>query len=368
MRKLLLPLIVIGLGLAHGRAAHAYPQYQLTKGQTCASCHVSPAGGGLLTGNGQVVAEDDPTFGGDGSFLSGKWTPPDWLQLGADARLATGITDPGHGISPAFFPMQADLYARAQHKGLSLNLAGGFRALGDNPAGIFQLHEHYVMWRKDDDKDGFYVRAGHFRPVIGLRLAEHAEAVRQYVNPLYNESYGLGVGWLSGKAEVHATAFVHDPIFGSAEDGDGAAFYGELRAGSKAAIGATGKYAKSSDDTRTLGGLTGKLWLEGAKLLFQGEVDLTHQKFDVGPSRNQLAFDVMTSYFLKPAWRVDLITGAFQEDLHLAKSDRESVSVNVSWSATAHIEVGFLSRVQTIGFGDGGQTSSWALLMGHYRM
>lgn len=367
MRTLLL-LVVVGLGLVPARAAHAYPQYQLSQGQTCASCHVSPAGGGLLTPNGQIVAEDAPTFGGDGSFLSGKWTPPDWLQLGADVRLAAGTTNPGHGFGPAVFPMQFDLYARAQHQGVSLNLAGGLRALGDNPAGIFQLHDHYVMWRKDDDKDGLYVRAGHFRPVLGLRLAEHAEAVRQYVNPLYNESYGLGVGWLSGKAEVHATAFVHDPIFGSAEDGDGAAIYGELRAGGKAAVGASGRYAKGPDDTRTLGGLTGKLWLEGAKLLFQGEIDLTHQAFAVGPSRNQLAFDVMGSYFLKPAWRVDVIAGAFQEDLHLAKSDRESVSVNVSWSLWAHAELAFLSRVQTIGFGDGGQTSAWALLMAHYRM
>jgi hypothetical protein len=223
------------------------------------------------------------------------------------------------------------------------------------------------MWRKDDDKDGLYVRVGHFRPIIGLRLAEHAEAVRQYVNPLYNESYGLGVGYLSAKGEVHATAFVHDPIFGSAEDGDGGAIYGELRAGGKASLGATGKYSKATGDTRTMGGLTGKLWLESANLLVQGEVDLTHQQL-TGISRNQLAFDVMGSYFLKEAWRIDLITGAFQEDLHLAKSDRESVSVNVNWNIRAHTELGLLTRVQTIGFGSGGQTSSWALVMVHYRL
>lgn len=368
MRRSIIAFAVVALAVLHARAAHAYPQYQLSEGQTCASCHVSPAGGGLLTPNGQMVAEDGATYGGDGTFLSGKWTPPDWLQLGADVRAAAGMIDPGHGIEAAAYPMQFDLYARAQHNGLSLNLAAGLRSLGENVAGIAQLHEHYVMWRKDDDKDGLYVRVGHFRPVLGLRLAEHAEAVRQYVNPLYNESYGLGVGWLSAKAEVHATGFVHDPIFGSAEDGDGAALYGEVRAGAKAAFGVSGRYAKGGGDTRTLGGVTGKLWFEGAKLLFQGELDVTHQKFDAGPARNQLAFDVMGSYFVKPAWRVDVIAGAFQEDLHLADSDRESVSVNLAWKLWAHAELGFLSRVQTIGFGSGGETSYWTLLMGHYRM
>ncbi len=37
------------LVLSMGRAAHAYPQLQFSTGNaTCAQCHVSPGGGGLI--------------------------------------------------------------------------------------------------------------------------------------------------------------------------------------------------------------------------------------------------------------------------------------------------------------------------------
>ena len=81
--------------------AEAYPQFQFSSGTTrCSQCHFSPAGGGLITAWGRDESGDTISLGGDGAFLHGAWSPPAWLALGADLRLAATRTDRRwHGIS-----------------------------------------------------------------------------------------------------------------------------------------------------------------------------------------------------------------------------------------------------------------------------
>src|SRR6516225_8676416 len=99
--------------LAGERPAAAYPQFQFSSGTNrCSQCHYSPAGGGLLTSWGRDESADTISLGGDGAFLHGLVTPPSWLGIGGDFRLAALSTDVGSpdGADTAFFPMQADLY------------------------------------------------------------------------------------------------------------------------------------------------------------------------------------------------------------------------------------------------------------------
>ena len=101
------------LGFA-GRAS-AYPQFQFSSGTTrCSQCHFDPAGGGLITAWGRDESGDTISRGGDGAFLHGAWTPPSWVALGADVRLAGLYNNAGGYLAPEwlFFPMQADAYAR----------------------------------------------------------------------------------------------------------------------------------------------------------------------------------------------------------------------------------------------------------------
>ena len=47
--------LVLGVAAALtlvGGTAHAYPQFQMSRDQTCTGCHLSPSGGGLLNENG----------------------------------------------------------------------------------------------------------------------------------------------------------------------------------------------------------------------------------------------------------------------------------------------------------------------------
>jgi hypothetical protein len=225
------------------------------------------------------------------------------------------------------------------------------------------------MWRPDGDEPyGAYVRAGHFAPVYGLRLVEHTDYVRRYTsNDLYSEVYGVGGGYVAPAGEVHVTAFVHDPFDQSAERGDGGAIYAELRAGERATVGASGRFASSAEDRRTQGGLTAKLWLERWNLLFMAEGDLIRQTFVAGPSRTALASNLVASYVAARSWRVDVHLGAYQEDLHVRGTDREAVDANLAWFVTPHWELGALSRLELLARGSGGPTNGWLLVQAHYR-
>src|SRR5262249_5473131 len=108
-----LAALVAGALLAWSGEAGAYPQFQFSSGPTrCNQCHYAPAGGGLLTSWGRDEAGDTISLAGDGALLHGAWTPPSWLGLGGDFRLAFIDNDVGGPESPeqAVFPMQLDVY------------------------------------------------------------------------------------------------------------------------------------------------------------------------------------------------------------------------------------------------------------------
>lgn len=370
-----LRILVVGLVLlAVPAVAHAYPQFQLTDAQTCASCHHSPAGGGILAEMGRMTSEDiASTEETSGEFMYGKVPLPSWLELGGDLRGAGGVISAGGSdLWPVGFPMQFDLYGRAATKGVSLNVTAGLRGsaeLDQDPLSFLQSREHYVMYKPEEGGEGYYVRAGKFMPVFGLRLAEHSAYTRRYgQTPLWSESYGVGAGWLSPGLEVHATAFVHDP-FRTVEFGDGGALYAEKRLlDGKATAGVEARYAASDDEARATGGVTGKYWFEGKELLLQGELQVTHQTFDAGDAREQIVGYVQASKKLRQGWLLDLGVGHYDEDLAVQDLDRDAIDANLHWFWRAHVELVLMTRLQTIAFGAGGDTSGWALAQVHYRL
>lgn len=201
--------------------AAAYPQFQFSSGTTrCSQCHFSPAGGGLITSWGRSESGDTISVGGDGSFAHGLWTPPQWLALGADFRLAAIRNDVGGPESPEYdvFPMQADLYSRiAFGDQVSLYIEGGVRgdtgrdesvnSQFDSVADRFISNEHYLMWRQGGT--GPYVRLGRFFAPFGLRFVEHIFYVQRYTGyDLYNETYTLSGGYVGDDTEIHLSAFV----------------------------------------------------------------------------------------------------------------------------------------------------------------
>jgi hypothetical protein len=364
MKSAVVALVVLALA----RIAGAYPQFQLSKDQTCTGCHISPSGGLLLNENGLNVAEAFSTYGGDPAFVHGKLDVPSWLQFGGDLRGGAGLIV-NRGPQGGAFPMQADVYGAAHGHDLTLVATFGFQR-GSTPQTYIASREHWLMWHPgQDENDGVFLRIGRFMPVYGLRFAEHDVYTRRFgQTPLYSETYGVAAAYIEPGWEVHLTGFVHDPLQDSTEPGDGVAGYGEYRFSNIASIGLESRYAQSDAESRLAGGVTAKYWLEVANLLFEGELQAIHQTLPAGANRDQIVSYLMGTWFFKNAWMLDVGVGQFNQDLAVQHLDWESIDANVHWFPTSHLELLITNRIQTFALGAGGVTSGYSILQVHYRL
>ena len=347
--------------------AQAYPQFQLTAGSPrCSNCHIAPAGGGLLSEWGQEEAGDTIARGGDGHFLHGAIDLPEWLQLGGDLRVAALANDTGdsNGTELAAFPMQADLAAHAGTGAWSVTAIVGARGAvrsgsptspanaasevtGPSLGSYVVSREHYVMWKPSDD--GAYVRIGRFAAPYGLRLADHTAYVRRYLGyNLMEETYGVGGGYLGDWFELHATAFVYDPLQGAIRKEAGGALLFEMQPGNIAVIGASARVGVASGDTRIQGGMHAKVWIESTEVMLQGEIDGVHEMLD-GGDRNQLAAYVGPVLIPARGVYTGLAYEAFAEDLAVRGVLRQAAGAWVSVLPRAHWEVMASARAQRIG-------------------
>jgi hypothetical protein len=195
MRAFLVIGVLATLALTGGRA-NAYPQFQLSKDQTCSGCHISPAGGGLLSENGANTAEGLAKWASNPEFMYGKIGTPDWLQLGGDMRSMLGyLQAPQRYLW--WFPMQVDVYAAATKGNFTAYVTAGMRPPQDGNESLTYVwaREYYAMWQQTPGaREGLFVRAGHLMPVFGLRFVEHPMYVRRFgATPVFSETLALAV-------------------------------------------------------------------------------------------------------------------------------------------------------------------------------
>ncbi|MBC8131765.1 MAG: hypothetical protein H7X95_02195 [Deltaproteobacteria bacterium] len=382
--------VAVALGFAcafllfSARTAQAYPQFQFSSGTSrCAQCHYSPAGYGLLTSWGRDESADTISRGGDGAFLHGLWSPPDWLALGGDIRMAALRNDVGGAGSPesAVFPMQAELYGRVAFgdSGVSLYVAGGARS-ATRPAmtgGTVRVvapisREHFLMWKPS--ATGAYVRAGRFYAPFGLRMAEHIYFVRRFTGfNLYEETYNVSGGYLEEDWEVHATAFAKPPaglpvaLQSSGMRGAGGAVYAEKRFASIAGVGLQGRVMVNNEQRLSQGGAVGKVWVEQAKMMVMSEVNLQRRDIVGGAGFNQMvAFFGLTFIPIKGVM-AGIAAERYQEDLRLATTARNAFDLQINLFPWAHCEIFLLGRYQMSGSGRAdGDPGSLGMLQLHY--
>ena len=358
--------------LAFAGSASAYPQFQLVRDQTCSGCHLSPAGGGLLSENGLTNAESLSQWGTAPEFFYRKVPLPSWLALGGDLRGAGGFfVSNKDDRAPVVFPMQAEIYAAATFGAFSLHVTAGARdpQYQNETATLFASREHWVQWQqKPGEGEGWFVRVGRFMPVYGLRFVEHPYYDRRYGGtPLYGETYAAAVEYVDPTWEVHATGFIHDPILpDSVERGNGGTVYGEVRVAPQTSLGAEAKLDITPDDKTTYAGVVAKQAF-GDKLLIQGDVQFVHHKIDAGGVENQLVSTVVGSYFIGPIL-IDLGLNVFHENLAYKLLDQEALDLNAHWFATSHLEVLLTNRFQMLAFGADGESSGYTLVQLHYRL
>jgi hypothetical protein len=355
-----------------GGRAHAYPQFQLSRDQTCTGCHISPAGGSLLTENGLAASEAISRWGTAPEFFYGKIPSPSWLVLGGDLRGATGYVQTPEKLL-ATFPMQFEVYGHATFgSGISLHVDVGSRAseVGKESTTFAWSREHYLMWQqRPGETTGLYVRAGRFMPVFGLRLAEHPTYIRKWGGtPLYGETYGVAAEYIDPRYEVHVTGFLKDPLLDTPEHSNGGAAVGEYRLTPQISVGAEGMYTQSTDDKKFRVGALSRIYLEGPELLLQFEGQFMNQLIVPRGAPKQIIAYLLASRFFGRGYLLDLGLGFFDENIQITQLHREAVDLNFHWFATSHVEAIFTGRFETLAFGAAGPSAGYALLQLHYRL
>ena len=366
-------ILVLALVAAAGRA-EAYPQFQLSTGAVrCNQCHYAPAGGGLINQYGRDEAADTISGGGNGDLLHGLWDPPDWFDLGGDFRGAALVNDAGatEGADVAAFPMMAELYTRFAWRSLSFTLFGGYPGIARNRDPLFLSNvvsrEHYFMWRPQGT--GPYARVGRFFAPYGLRWVEHPSYVRRYLGfDTYEETYNASVGYLKNEWEVHGTFFMPDFLRPVGHQGTGVAVYGEMRLlDDTTVVAAQTRLAFGEEKDRYAVGGVAKYWWEAPKLLFSGEVDLVHERYDlVDATQWQLASWLGATWFPLRGWMFGGALERWDENLSVKDVARDAVSLQAQWFPIAHLEVMLYGRLQLIGAGNGGDPAELLMLQVHY--
>lgn len=354
--------------------ADAYPQFQFGLGSDrCTACHWSPAGGGLLNDLGRDEASSLALLGGDGRFLHGLATPPDWLAVGGDFRFASGVKQlHDQDRELLAFPMQADLYGRATVGPISMNLTVGLNgAARGRTAGLGLLsyvgsRQHYLEYR--NEAQTLTVRGGRFFPVFGSRTQDHTAYSRRYLDQgVLQEPYAVEVGVSRGDWDVFVAGFIGNPIAytGTGPFASGGTAYVE-RVFDVSSLALNARYAQTAEDYRITAGAVGKHWLATPGILLLGELAVGRQSFaGPGDARAQLLAYAQATKFVMPGFMFGATIQRWSPDLFLSAASRNAFQLDAQMFPYAHFELHLLLRAEATG-GDTTTPNLLGLLQLHY--
>lgn len=206
--RFLFAVALFGGVLTAPRSASAYPWMIRHSYTGCATCHVDPSGGGVLTAYGSAQGDFllrtryGASAGDDASpsagFLWGAVHPPEWFLPSGAIRTMALASKAGNGaFSSSLIIMQADLRAAI--------VAGGFRAYASlgvvntdgsaaSLSGGVVSREHWLGWAFGKD-EAFLLRAGRIDLPFGIRQIEHTMFVRQATRTDLNDTQQHGVAF-----------------------------------------------------------------------------------------------------------------------------------------------------------------------------
>ncbi|RYZ69002.1 MAG: hypothetical protein EOP09_08480, partial [Proteobacteria bacterium] len=174
--------------------ASAFPE-MIRKGYpNCTTCHVSPAGGGVLTDYGREISKDVlATWSGakENQFAHGLIPLPEVLKLGGDIRrIQTYIDTPAYKTG-RWFLMQANLEAAVVTSRFTAAASADYDIgnPGTDSDDEWTSRKHYLLGQITDEAS---VRAGLFLKNFGLGVADHTVQIRR------------GIGWDEGSETYNA--------------------------------------------------------------------------------------------------------------------------------------------------------------------
>lgn len=237
------------LSLASVRA-FAFPENTRHGYPSCAACHVSPTGGGVLTPYGRGASEAFMTtwsFEGEAEPDYGYLGIPDWLMLGGDQRgvAYTSRGPDGAFPGPTYIPMELS-GELAVYSPWAPNVVLDVQAGIYGPDRTLEYRRYYLKAMLSPNVG---VRAGRFLPAYGVNTPDHTTITRSALGLGEGaESYNGEAFWLAPKGEV----FV-DAVFGQSSQAylDSPQRVGTLRTDDY--VGGTGRAAVYTDSRSSAG-------------------------------------------------------------------------------------------------------------------
>lgn len=199
--------------------AYSYPELTRHGYTNCTTCHVSPAGGGLLTAYGRELSREIlSTWSRDGEqyFAYGAFktlNESERMLLGGDIRSLQVVRDTPTTRTGRFIVMQADVEAGYNGKKFAVVGSVGRQELrrGMESESRFFSRRHYVLGRLSEKQN---IRIGKFLRFYGLNDPNHNLYIRRDLQLGFDtETYNAEYSFLGENLGFYLTG-----IFGSNDD------------------------------------------------------------------------------------------------------------------------------------------------------
>ncbi len=149
---------------------------------SCATCHYSPTGSGLLTAYGKTMSQElYNSFKNNKNEIPLEEEPP-WWQVGAQFRMMQLLTDTPSIQRARLFPMQTEVMAALSKQKLSIVFSEALWRPIDAENKRLKLYNRN-LYGTYQFNDNWILRIGKFKMGYGLGLPDHTVLTQQ------------GLGW-----------------------------------------------------------------------------------------------------------------------------------------------------------------------------
>ncbi|RYZ52283.1 MAG: hypothetical protein EOP07_19885 [Proteobacteria bacterium] len=285
-------LVTLALALVKTPEAQAFPEMIRKAYPTCTTCHVSPAGGGVLTQYGREISKDVLATWSrekENQFLHGAVTLPQNLLIGGDIRRIQTYVNTPQFKTGKWFLMQANVEAAVVTSKVTVAASADYDigSPDDDGDDKWTSLKHYALVQISDEMS---VRAGKFMKNFGLGMADHTVQTRRGIGwDEGSETYNAEFNYIAEKFSVIVTA-----IGGRPDDDDLVSEKGVSVAGSYYAeptykFGFSAFRGETDDNNKR--SIFGPNWSLGFKKIYYwlGEFDLLNQQPEVGESTSGFA-------------------------------------------------------------------------------
>lgn len=245
-------IVLMGLVLMLSPKAEAFPETVRHGYLSCATCHISPSGRGILTPYGKTLSHELYSFKKTQNDQESLEAEAPWWQIGGRFRLMQLIIDNPDVQKGRFFPMQSELEASIDKTLWAMSASVGAWRPIDDPATKLRAYVRnaYVIWRPDE---AWNVRAGKFRISHGLGLPDHILLVNEALGWTHShETSNIEVSRLAEDLVMQGAAVLPSTLLVTEEKVSGGSFNLEKLLESKHKVGFNiSRFRRSdSDDTQ----------------------------------------------------------------------------------------------------------------------